>query len=560
MAFFCINCKSGIDAKFKACPFCGEPITDFLRRYMETPIDGKYQILSRLGVGGMGEVYKVLHTHLNSVRVIKLMRAAIAGEESSHERFVREARLATRIHHPNVATLFDFSTLEDNAYHMVWEYIEGTNLMEAIRARGCLSPKYAAKLAYQALMGLDAIHRVGIVHRDISPENLMILNEEDGQERVKIIDLGIAKQWGEGADDKTKTGMFVGKWKYCSPEHLGMLKEGENIDGRADLYSFGIVMYEMLTGTPPFVADTPHRYLLLHATEIPRPLALANPAMKPSPELEAVIFKSLEKDRNKRFATAREFAKALEALIPQLDDTAAVPAAREYHDEPTQERAIASSAPTILTSAARSSQLAPTVAHADLKEMTPTVASQVNVQTVMNAPLVGRAPKGSTEETELPTLTEAKRLEEVGGRSGKRWLGAVAAVVVVAVIGVGIFQRYGNSKGSSSPQQSDGSVAAAPLQPLPQGHVAFNAFPWGEVIFIKNVENGKAVELNERLVTPTLPIDLPPGQYEVVLSNSNFPKPITQTIVLAAGENKTVMIQFESPSPTAYPNFGGSTR
>ena len=235
MGFFCIHCWSEVDPKYKACPFCGEAITDFLRRYLETPIDGKYQILARLGVGGMGEVYKVLHIHLNAIRVIKLMRAAIAMEPGAHERFLREARLATRIQHPNVAALFDFSTLDDGSRYMVWEYIEGINLHELIESRGPLSPRYAANIAAQALHGLEAIHRAGIVHRDISPENLMIAGSEDGEERIKIIDLGIAKQWGDQTDHKTATGMFVGKWKYCSPEHLGMLPEGQRLDGRADL-------------------------------------------------------------------------------------------------------------------------------------------------------------------------------------------------------------------------------------------------------------------------------------------------------------------------------------
>ncbi|HEX6161542.1 MAG TPA: serine/threonine-protein kinase, partial [Thermoanaerobaculia bacterium] len=256
MPFFCIHCKSEIDPKYKACPYCGEPITDFLRRWLETPIDGKYQILSRLGVGGMGEVYKVLHVHLNAIRVIKLMRSNIASDPGAHERFTREARLATKINHPSVAALYDFSTLDDGSRYMVWEYIEGTNLHELIDERGPLSPRYAATLAIQALHGLDAIHRAGIVHRDVSPENLMITRGDEGEERVKIIDLGIAKQSGD-EDNKTKTGMFVGKWKYCSPEHLGMLPPNERIDGRADLYSFGIVLYEMLTGVPPFQADTP---------------------------------------------------------------------------------------------------------------------------------------------------------------------------------------------------------------------------------------------------------------------------------------------------------------
>src|SRR5512141_2159534 len=141
---------------------------------------------------------------------------------------------------------------------MVWEFIDGVYLSQFVHERRFLSAELTTRLSIEALRGLDAIHRAGIVHRDVSPENLMITRDDEGSEQVKIIDLGIAKQWGDEGDNKTKTGMFVGKWKYCSPEHLGMLEDGERIDGRADIYSFGIVMYEMLTGTPPFIADTPH--------------------------------------------------------------------------------------------------------------------------------------------------------------------------------------------------------------------------------------------------------------------------------------------------------------
>jgi serine/threonine protein kinase len=366
MPFFCIHCRSEIDSKFKACPYCGEPITDFLRRHLEHPIDGKYQILARLGVGGMGEVFKVLHIHLNAIRVIKLMRASIANEPGADDRFIREARLATRIQHPNVAALYDFSTLEDGSRYMVWEYIEGTNLHELIESRGPLSPRYAARLAIEALHGLDAIHRAGIVHRDISPENIMIARAESADETVKLIDLGIAKQGDSTDSARTQTGMFVGKWKYCSPEHLGMLDAGERIDGRADLYSFGIVLYEMLTGVPPFQADTPHAYLLLHASETPRALREVNPANTASPELEALIFRALEKDRKKRFASAREFAQALERIAPTLDETAGapppLPSSAEVTAEPTKvatptvatfaAEAAASNATTIVTSAA----------------------------------------------------------------------------------------------------------------------------------------------------------------------------------------------------------------
>src|SRR5688572_13048055 len=460
MAFFCIHCKSEIDSKFKACPFCGEAITDFLRRHLEAPIDGKYQILSRLGVGGMGEVYKVLHVHLNSIRVIKLMRSQIAGDTGANERFLREARLATRINHPSVATLFDFSTLEDGSHYMVWEYIEGINLHELIDQRGPLSPKYAAQLAAQALHGLDAIHRAGIVHRDISPENLMITRDAEGEERVKVIDLGIAKQW-DTEDNKTKTGMFVGKWKYCSPEHLGMLSAGERIDGRADLYSFGIVLYEMLTGVPPFQADTPHAYLLMHSNERPRALREVNPSVTAPPELEAVILRALEKDRSKRFATAREFAQAVERLIPTLSDTAGAPPPLPLEAEVTNE----------------ATRVIPRPGDAA------TVLSIANdaVTIATNAPV-----------SEKPMAAPKKR---------RPVLAIAAMLVIVFVITGWLLTR---KKTETAPVAA--ATTAAPKTdtnavPIAAAHLGINAFPWANVTSIRNLDNGQDVELQKDLVT-----------------------------------------------------------
>lgn len=597
MAFFCINCKSSIEPRFKACPFCGEPITDFLRRYLESPIDGKYQILSRLGIGGMGEVYKVLHLHLNAVRVIKLMRPQIMKEEGARERFLREARLATRIQSPYVAALFDFSTLEDGSHYMVWEYIEGTNLSDLIRARGCLSPKYTARLSHQALLGLDAIHRVGVVHRDISPENLMITHDEEGEERVKIIDLGIAKQWGDSMDDKTKTGIFVGKWKYCSPEHLGMLKEGERIDGRADLYSFGIVMYEMLTGAPPFVADTPHRYLLLHAAESPKPLAVANPGVTAGAELESLIFRALEKDRSKRFATSREFAKSLEVLIPKLDDTAATPVAVEWVEESTEERLAymneADEEPTESTDAATGQfreTFLDTVDSAAAKkpaadtETVPTAAledtairrkrSAADEETVPAATLddltLRRRPRAAGDDAvtvaggtfaastppasdETPTVvadlsdatvpTLDTRDDEARGAAvarRKRWglIGGIAAAAIIVVVIFGILE-----KAKSQGRVTTGTVVASTMPPAQMARLGINAYPWGEVLSIRNLDNGKPIEMSDRIVTPA-GLDLPAGKYEIVVSNPSF-APSTQVVTLSQGATETVMVQFE---------------
>src|SRR5438045_2373208 len=267
--------------------------TDFLQRHSVEPLDGKYRILSLLGVGGMGEVYKAEHVHLHALRVIKLMRADIAGDRDSHERFLREARLATKIQHQNVAALFDFSGLPDGSFYMVWEYIDGTNLRNFILERQFLRPDLAVRLAVQALNGLEAIHRAGIVHRDISPDNLMVTRDEHGLERVKLIDLGIAKQWDDPQHEQTRSGIFIGKFKYCSPEQLGMLKSGERIDGRSDIYSFGLVLYEMLTGVAPFQAETPHHYLVLQTQQMPPPLRQANAQAIVPPQIEALIFREI---------------------------------------------------------------------------------------------------------------------------------------------------------------------------------------------------------------------------------------------------------------------------
>ncbi|HEV7922892.1 MAG TPA: protein kinase [Thermoanaerobaculia bacterium] len=541
MAFHCIHCRSEIDPKYKACPYCGEPITEFLRRYLESPIDGKYQILARLGVGGMGEVFKVLHIHLNAIRVIKMMRANIAQDASAHERFLREARLATRIQHPSVAALFDFSTLEDGSRYMVWEYIEGINLHELIDSRGPLSPRYAAKLAAQALHGLDAIHRAGIVHRDVSPENLMITRDDEGDERVKIIDLGIAKQWGDEADNKTKTGMFVGKWKYCSPEHLGMLGEGERIDGRADIYSFGIVLYEMLTGVPPFQADTPHGYLLSHASERPRSLRETNPSVTASPELEALLFRSMEKDRRNRFATAREFAQALEQLIPTLDDTAGAPAplpvAAESTDEATRHASdrIREENKATIISTQRADPMAATL------------------KTVESGPI----PKPSVPRPRSVVTHGPKPKRGVG-----RWLALLAVMIAFGLGGYAMW-RSGVVDGvqqAAMTTTTRASVLPPPRQTptvVPTGHLGINAFPWANVTSIRNVETRQQVPLGAGLVTPA-PVDLAPGRYEVTLSNPSFGAPVTRTVEIRSGEEETLNVALADADRAALPSLGGS--
>ncbi|HEX2835457.1 MAG TPA: serine/threonine-protein kinase [Thermoanaerobaculia bacterium] len=277
-----------------------------------TLLDGKYEILGILGAGGMGEVYKARHIHLGAFRCIKVMKPGLMADEVYRQRFLREARLATQIHHPNLAVVHDFSLMPDGASYMVTEFIDGTTVRQWEAANGRFPLALAVEVALQVLAGLDHIHRRGLLHRDVSADNVMLAFDPDDHLLVKIIDLGVAKDvTTASSSDTTQAGVFIGNPKYMSPEQLGELEEGEMLDGRADLYSLGVVLYEMLTGVPPFAARTPNGYIVKHLTEAPPPFRSANPTLDLPSGLEPIILRALAKRRAQRWSSARELADAL---------------------------------------------------------------------------------------------------------------------------------------------------------------------------------------------------------------------------------------------------------
>ncbi|MFL6248292.1 MAG: serine/threonine protein kinase [Thermoanaerobaculia bacterium] len=279
-----------------------------------TVLDGKYEILSRIGVGGMGEVFKARHLHLNTFRCIKVMKQALLADDVFLTRFLREARLATQIHHPNVAVVHDFF-IGDGGNYMVTEFIDGTTLRQWAATHGPFPAALAADVATQVLSGLDHIHRRGLLHRDISPDNVMLSYDEDDRLIAKIIDLGIAKDVNTTTTEMTQAGVLIGNPKYMSPEQLGMLGDGEQIDGRADLYCLGVVLYEMLAGVAAFASETPQGYIMKHLTQTPPRFAVARANVEVPDKLEHVIFRVLEKDRSRRYADAREFSQALAPFL-----------------------------------------------------------------------------------------------------------------------------------------------------------------------------------------------------------------------------------------------------
>jgi serine/threonine protein kinase len=282
-----------------------------------TLIEGKYEIIAKIKEGGMGTIYKVRHRLLDEIRVVKVMRPQIGADEDLKRRFTQEAKTATRLKHPNIGAILDFALDSDGMAYIVMEYIDGVNLTELLAASGPPGLDLTLEVAHQSLLALGFLHRKNVVHRDVAPDNLMLTRDEEGGPRIKLIDLGIAKPLDKTIE-MTSTGVFLGKLKYSSPEQLGGLEPGETLDARSDLYSLGVVLYELLTGRLPFAGESPRELFAAHLFKEPLPFPVADPqGLVPEP-LRAAVLKSMDKERGRRYASAEEFDREVISLKREL--------------------------------------------------------------------------------------------------------------------------------------------------------------------------------------------------------------------------------------------------
>jgi tetratricopeptide (TPR) repeat protein len=275
----------------------------------------EYQVLDVLGRGGMGVVYRCRHVYLNRERAIKVIESRLS-ESRFAERFIQEAKILSDLHNRHLVQLYEFGTLDDGRFFMVLELIIGESVKQRIQRLGTIPAAEAIPIIREAAVGLDCAHQKGIIHRDIAPDNLMMVKDEAGREITKVIDFGIAKSLYQETQAFTQTTMFIGKPEYASPEQCGFLKQGEVIDPRSDIYSLAVTFYHMLCGKTPFFSPTPQGYLVKHVTQEPKPIGeYMNPGTI-SPQLEKLIMKSLNKHRELRPESMRAFIQELDQIIP----------------------------------------------------------------------------------------------------------------------------------------------------------------------------------------------------------------------------------------------------
>ena len=318
----------------KLCPTCG---TEYPADERFCPRDGtalraqgggsdligsiiadRYLVLSKIGEGGMGQVYLAEHVKMGRKSAVKVMNPGTVNDADAISRFNREAANASRISHQHVAQVYDFGETPDGLIYLAMEYVEGEPLTDVLQRDGALRPERAGEIVRQVGEALSVAHDMGIVHRDLKPDNIMLARFRDGADCVKVVDFGIAKAINNEAQKVTKTGLLIGTPEYMSPEQIA----GDPLDGRSDIYSLALVAFNMLTGKLPFPSKTAQESVIMRLTEPPMRLAQMRPEIAWTPAVQEVMDRALQRDAALRYPSASEFGRALSAAVQGLSTAA----------------------------------------------------------------------------------------------------------------------------------------------------------------------------------------------------------------------------------------------
>ena len=311
----CPKCHAEYGSELERCPTDGarlEPAAAADDPLIGRMLADRYKVLRTIGEGGMGRVYLAEHVRMGRLSAVKVMSPALAPTADAIGRFNREAANASRINQPNVAAIYDFGETEDGTLYLAMEYVEGETLSAVLRREGPFSHGRAAEITGQIADGLTAAHHLAIVHRDLKPDNILLTRSHDGREWVKIVDFGIAKTTQpDSRQNVTSLGMAVGTPEYMSPEQIA----GEQLDGRTDLYSLGLVLFNMLTGALPHPAMTSKQSLVRRLTARPRTLADVRPDVAWPARLQVALDRALAPEPADRFRTVGELAAVVRAAV-----------------------------------------------------------------------------------------------------------------------------------------------------------------------------------------------------------------------------------------------------
>ena len=475
-------------------------------------VEDKYQILGKIREGGMGAIYRVRHRLLGEERVVKIMRPQLEGDQEFATRFVREAQTLIRLRHQNIAQLYDFFADQAGNAAMVMEYIPGVDLRELLRRHGPPSLGLAVEIAIQALEAIGFLHRRNMVHRDISPDNLMLARDPDGKPLVKLIDLGIVKLLEAEGTGLTSTGMFIGKVRYASPEQF-KTAEGGKLDQRSDLYSFGAVFYELLTGRLPVVGDTASALIAAHLYHPPLGFEVTDPQGRVPRELRELVLALLAKDPESRPPSAQAVQEKLRQLSSRY------PFSLAELDKLLPEAA----------------ELQPTL-KAEAASLTPSARPQ-------QGPTLPTAPLAPTQATgpAPPATAPAAHQTPIASAEGKRSRGWIWALLLLVVLGLGAAAvRFW-------PILKDLSSS---LQAVQTGALVLHAVPWAEVRSIVS-EQGQTVALPSNAATP-LRLALPPGRYTVTLADPSSGAITTTAVVVQAGITTRTVVPIRATTPEEF--------